>query len=49
MNQCWDTPGNCLVPLSTFEKRVEKIRKELRDKHNKRVKHVLVMSGGPLV
>ncbi|KDR75121.1 hypothetical protein GALMADRAFT_249034 [Galerina marginata CBS 339.88] len=42
--QCWDTPGDCLIPPSTFEKKVASMRQELLETQNKHVKEVIIMS-----
>ncbi|KAF9567935.1 hypothetical protein CPC08DRAFT_626000 [Agrocybe pediades] len=43
-NQCWDTPGNCLIPLSKFERRVNEMKLELWEKYSIVVKEVVLMS-----
>jgi len=44
-NSCWDTPGNCLIPLATFKNRVDGMIKEIQETKNIDIKKVIVMSG----
>ncbi|KAF8160717.1 hypothetical protein B0H34DRAFT_349230 [Crassisporium funariophilum] len=43
-NQCSDTPGNCLIPMSIFLGKVDQVKKQLLHKHNKKVTEVLLFS-----
>ncbi|KAF8973027.1 hypothetical protein BDZ97DRAFT_1649427 [Flammula alnicola] len=42
--QCYDTPGNCLIPLGTFERKVNAMKQEIRDKNNIEITQVLVIA-----
>jgi hypothetical protein len=44
-HQCWDTPGNCLIPLAAFKKKVDGMIKEIRETKEVDIKKVIFMSG----